>query len=104
MKTIPNFFRVDFTESYEFLSAIPPGELEPSIAAILAAMMSDRDPTDGAGQWTAVGEGPYSLQGAAVIHTGTNVLSLPTNPRYSHVVGLELPESGRRTYLHYNLP
>ena len=102
MKTIPNFFRVDFSAHANFLIDLQVGPLSDDDKASLAAIMGAEDTGVGAGQWTQQKGGEYSLADSEVIYAGENNLELPTHPHFEYVVGISLPE-GKRTYLHFNL-
>lgn len=102
MKTIHNFFRTDFSQYAEFLSSLSVGGLTSEEKTSLAAIMGAEDKTaSGAGNWVADGTGENGLRYAQVVYVGGNNNDLPTNPKFSHVVGISLG-GDRRTYLHFN--
>lgn len=108
MRTLHNFFRSDLTGDAEFLKTLPVGEISDDHKVSLAAMMGEADATpEGLGEWTADGEGEYSLAGAEVFYNGANNDDLPTHPLFGNVVGIRLAddaEGPRRVYLNYNTP
>lgn len=106
MKTLPQFFRTDFSSETEFLNTLPLGPLSQDNAESLANVIDNHDESDSHGQWNALGDdSPFCLSKSEVIFAGHNNVDLPTHPLFTHVVGISLPsdeDGGRRMYLHYN--
>lgn len=101
MKTLPNFFRADCSGHSTFLASLNPGSISADDLTSLAAIMGGADHGDGAGQWNVGLGNRFDLQNARVIVVGKNSVDLPTNPKFSHVVGIAVSKD-ERVYLHYN--
>ena len=109
MKTLPTFFRTDFSQAAPFLETLQVGPLSADEAVSIAALLLSADSSESNGQWTAEDNGSlFSVALSSVIYAGANNTDLPTHPLFKHVVGVSLPNDvdgeARRLYMHYNLP
>ncbi len=95
MKTLKNFFRIDFSEHRDWLLGFTKGhQLHEDEVEELVRILNENDPVESTrGQWA---DHTHCVQ---VIYTGLNHSDLPTHPLYERVVGIQLCDE-TRVYLH----
>lgn len=100
----------DFTAYYPDINGLIPGPLALADATKMVAMLKAIDVSAGKTLWTTdAAATAWSLDGAVITRNGlNNTSSLPTNPAYKYVLGIQ-PKSTLTApkgvmYLHYNDP
>lgn len=91
IKTLKNFFRIDFSDHKEWLMSLPKGELGEEEVVKLADILNEKDPvSETKGQWSV-----EKLGCAKVIYSGDNNPHLPTHPLYKKIVGIQICDKTR---------
>lgn len=100
----------DFTTYFNDINGLVPGALQAADATKLVAMLKAVDVSAGKALWTTdAAATAWSLDGAVIVRNGLNNTStLPTNPAYKYVLGIQLKASVTTPkgvmYLHYSDP
>lgn len=105
MKTLSNFFRVNFTDVKDTLLTLKLGNIDDTDGSFLADLLSSRDP-DEPGLWfykaSGLPDGGHELADATIFYNGSNSTLYPTYPLFSNIVGIDLGNDSR-IYLHFNV-
>lgn len=99
----------DFTPHKAVLESYPVDYVLDDTSTDLQDAIKDIDEGNGKNSWSLTeGDTSWALHGATVIYNGPNDPSLPTNPKYKYVLGLQLRDDVTVPpgvmYLHYDDP